>query len=295
MAGISSKANQFGNPSNKLKYNGKEEQREEFSDESGLEWLDYGARMYDNQVCRFFQIDPISSNYPAFTTYCYAINNPTRYIDILGLGPGDRVKKAESYAGKPYKQQYEWVSGERTFLRTGESAEALQFLDCSELVCRVLYDDGLTNDIESMATGQLLTFLNNTDVYERSDIPKVGDIFLWRIGDKGHTGIITKIDESYVYTAEAHSTKKGVVKDFRRKITDFTEHAGWKGFYRPKKENQKNQTSNKEKSKNKFLEGMPKFIIDYLNKRLEEELNAGRIMREAQSAIERSKETIRNN
>lgn len=66
------------------KYNGKELDRK-----GGLDWYDYGARMYDAALGRWHAVDPMADKYYGISPYNYCLNNPFRLIDPNGMWPGD--------------------------------------------------------------------------------------------------------------------------------------------------------------------------------------------------------------
>jgi RHS repeat-associated protein len=64
---------------NAYQFNGKEKQTDH-----GLNWYDYGARMYDAVIGRWGGVDANATNYPNSSLYQYSYNNPIYFKDVNG-------------------------------------------------------------------------------------------------------------------------------------------------------------------------------------------------------------------
>lgn len=52
-------------------------------------FYDYGFRVYDPRIARFLSVDPLAPEYPWYTPYQFAGNNPIEFIDVDGLEPAE--------------------------------------------------------------------------------------------------------------------------------------------------------------------------------------------------------------
>jgi RHS repeat-associated protein len=66
-------------PANRYKFNGKELQTI-----ANMEYLDYGARLYDPTIARWLTRDPLADDYYSLSPYGYCAGNPIKYIDVNG-------------------------------------------------------------------------------------------------------------------------------------------------------------------------------------------------------------------
>jgi hypothetical protein len=155
-------------------------------------------------------------------------------VDVNGEGPGDRVKKAKSMVGTPYKQET------TSSLRTGITKEALEFMDCAEFVCRVLAADKITPKLEHMTSSGLKKFLANKQQLVHSQTPQVGDVAVW----DGHVGIVTSVDkDGKVKLTHARGAGKLAQENPYHITPQQYRSSKFHGYYRPIKENDNSQNN----------------------------------------------------
>jgi len=183
------------------RFNGKEK-----DPETGYHY--YGARYYQSKFSVWMSVDPLVKK--TMESYSFSSNNPISLIDPDGNEPikppkngtaENRIKTGRQFLGTPYQQE---TSIE---LRTGLTKSALEKMDCSEFVARILHDDGWTSTVKSLPTSneRMQNWLE--DNWNETSSPRAGDILVW----KGHVAMLT---EDYTEGSKLnviHATKYGKV------------------------------------------------------------------------------------
>ncbi|MDN5205237.1 fibronectin type III domain-containing protein [Fulvivirgaceae bacterium BMA10] len=163
-------AQRIGSVDQKYKFNDKELQNE-----FGLNWLDYGSRMYDAAVGRWNVIDDEAERGYWSSPYSYTFNNPIRYTDPDGNWPWEPkgVRHARRFAkatgGKFIKHQRQFRK------RTGVAAsvninETVAFYNVRSRFRLEVGRSLTTDELESIIDINFETYEDYGFLFERPEV-----------------------------------------------------------------------------------------------------------------------------
>jgi RHS repeat-associated protein len=143
---------------NKYRYNGKEFQEDVINNKE-FGCYDFGSRLYDPQIGRWYMYDRLAENYISVAPYCYTLNNPIRYTDPDGCMPWDVLNKAKEYFGT----WYEW-GGKKPYYIGGAGVEPESASLIGQNVYFILYKAKFIACLNSIGL-YISPFNNQQDVY----------------------------------------------------------------------------------------------------------------------------------
>lgn len=125
-------------------------------------------------------------------------------------------------------------------LRTGNTPEALAYMDCSEYVCRYLNQIGLTSTVQYHTSSGLRDLGKAGVLFDEVSTPRAGDIYTWvKPNGKGHTGVVRSYDPATGMVTYIHETSYDLINfavqgSAHIDSKTMKNHPGWNGFFRPK-------------------------------------------------------------
>lgn len=94
---------------NRYQYNSKE-----LTEDLGLNWNDYGFRMYDPAIARWNAVDPLAEDFYSWSPYNYVLGNPIMLVDPDGKAASEPpVNGLELFADDT--GVYYWDSDEKNY------------------------------------------------------------------------------------------------------------------------------------------------------------------------------------
>ena len=150
-------------------YNGKELDRM-----NGLDWYDYGARMYESDGLRWGQIDPRAENTPEVSPYVYCNNNPIRRLDYRGMFYGDYYDNNGQLLGNDGRndQKVYVIRAKSSTLTFGELTTPFANAEISNLPIHILESVGMIalSNVKAVILILLMHIIRSTLKHEQNVI-----------------------------------------------------------------------------------------------------------------------------